>query len=85
MVCLYDGHLVIGKDWNGQWMGTSCNRMSTNSSCGRVSVVVPIYLQEKTVAEDLCRIDNSMSVWCDNYEIIAVVDGLLDRSAEFAQ
>tara|TARA_Y100000590_G_scaffold468257_1_gene650375 strand:- start:335 stop:1123 length:789 start_codon:yes stop_codon:yes gene_type:complete len=72
-----------GKDWDGRWMGTDW--MSTNSCCGRVSVVVPIYRQEQTVAEDLCRIDDSMSEWCDDYEIIAVVDGLIDKSAEVAK
>lgn len=50
-----------------------------------LSVIVPIYKQEKTIAEDLGQIERALNnVDCD-YEVIGVVDGRLDKSYENAQ
>ena len=40
-----------------------------------LSVIVPIYQQEKTIADDLTTIDHTLSQIRYNYEIIAIVDG----------
>ncbi len=45
-----------------------------------VSIIVPIYKQEKTITQDLLNIDNVLSQTRWNYEIIGVVDGFLDNS-----
>jgi glycosyltransferase involved in cell wall biosynthesis len=47
-----------------------------------LSIIVPIYKQEKTIVEDLTNIQNMMETTRWNYEIIAVVDGFLDKSFE---
>ncbi len=50
-----------------------------------LSVIVPIYKQEKTIIEDLGRIEGVLNnVDCD-YEIIAVVNGMTDKSYENAK
>lgn len=49
-----------------------------------LSIIVPIYKQEKTIVEDLLNISNVMSNTRWNYEIIGVVDGLMDSSFEKA-
>jgi glycosyltransferase involved in cell wall biosynthesis len=49
-----------------------------------VSIIVPIYKQEKTIYKDLLNISNSMSQTRWQYEIIGVVDGNLDKSFENA-
>ncbi len=40
-----------------------------------VSVIVPVFNQEKTIKQDLARIDKAMAATRFNYEIIVVVDG----------
>ncbi|KUK84173.1 MAG: Glycosyl transferase, family 2 [Microgenomates bacterium 39_6] len=40
-----------------------------------VSVIVPIFNQEKTIKKDLTRINEAMTATRFNYEIIAVIDG----------
>ena len=40
-----------------------------------LSVIVPIYKQEKTIKQDLFNIDNTLQKIRYNYEIIAIVDG----------
>jgi glycosyltransferase involved in cell wall biosynthesis len=49
-----------------------------------ISIIVPIYKQEKTIVEDLQNISKIMSGTRWRYEIIGVVDGFLDRSFELA-
>lgn len=46
-----------------------------------LSVIVPIYKQAKTIKQDLINIDNTLKQIRYDYEIIAVVDGILcDKS-----
>lgn len=47
-----------------------------------LSVVVPAYKQEKTIYKDLSQIDEVLRENIPNYEIICVVDGLLDNTLE---
>lgn len=49
-----------------------------------LSIIVPIYKQEKTIAEDLLNIASVMDTTRWNYEIIGVVDGFVDKSYEKA-
>lgn len=52
-----------------------------------LSVIVPIYKQEKTIVEDLRRIEEALKNVKSNYdyEIIGVVDGRVDKSYEKAR
>lgn len=50
-----------------------------------LSVVVPAYKQEKTIGENLKRIDNVLKTGRYNYEIICVVDGNIDKTAHEAR
>jgi len=50
-----------------------------------ISIIVPIYKQEKTIYKDLLNIASSLDSTRWNYEIIAVVDGFLDASFQEAQ
>lgn len=50
-----------------------------------ISIIVPIYKQEKTIQKDLENISNSMEQTRWDYEIIGVVDGFLDNSFEEAK
>ncbi len=46
-----------------------------------LSVIVPIFKQEKTIADDLTTIDHTLSQTRYDYEIIAIVDGIkIDKS-----
>jgi glycosyltransferase involved in cell wall biosynthesis len=45
-----------------------------------LSVIIPIYLQEKTIQKDLKRIESALKQIRYNYEIICVVDGEDDQS-----
>lgn len=45
-----------------------------------LSVIVPSYRQEKTIAEDLNRIKNILDQQRNPYEIICVVDGKIDNT-----
>ncbi len=45
-----------------------------------VSVIIPAYKQEKTIERDVRNIDDVMSKTRFNYEIIVVVDGLVDKT-----
>lgn len=49
-----------------------------------ISLIVPIYKQEKTIVKDLTNILTAMSNTRWNYEVIGVVDGFLDKSFEEA-
>lgn len=51
-----------------------------------LSVIVPVYKQEKTIQKDLLNINETLSKTPYEYEIIAVVDGTeLDKSYEKAK
>lgn len=49
-----------------------------------VSIIVPIYKQEKTIVKDLLNINEALSKTRWDYEIIGVVDGFIDKSFEEA-
>lgn len=50
-----------------------------------LSVIVPAYKQEKTIAKDLKRIENILKQIRYDYEIICVVDGKVDKTFENAK
>ncbi len=50
-----------------------------------VSVIVPAYKQEKTIKKDIESICDVMSNVRFDYEVIVVVDGILDKTMENAQ
>lgn len=50
-----------------------------------LSVVIPIYKQEKTIVDDLTRIKLVLDDLRYDYEIVAVVDGLIDKSYDNAK
>ena len=50
-----------------------------------LSVIVPAYKQEKTVKEDLARLERALKKIRHDYEIICVVDGKVDRTFEQAK
>lgn len=50
-----------------------------------VSIIVPAYRQEKTIKDDIERIENVMSQLRYDYEIIVVVDGFIDDTFKNAK
>lgn len=50
-----------------------------------LSLIIPAYRQEKTIIENLRSLDKALSALPYRYEIIAVVDGFLDRTFEKAK
>lgn len=50
-----------------------------------LSIIVPAYKQEKTIIQDIEKIENVMSQLRYNYEIIVVVDGFIDGTFENAK
>jgi len=50
-----------------------------------VSVIIPAYKQEKTIEKDLKNIYDVMSATRWDFEIIVVVDGMLDKTFENAK
>lgn len=50
-----------------------------------LSVIVPVYKQERTIKKDLLRIKKALDGAGWNYEIMVVVDGKVDRSYEQAK
>jgi len=50
-----------------------------------VSIIVPAYKQEKTIKNDIEKIENVMSQLRYDYEIIVVVDGFIDETFENAK
>ncbi|MFA5828039.1 MAG: glycosyltransferase [Candidatus Shapirobacteria bacterium] len=51
-----------------------------------LSVIIPIYKQEKTLFQDLCNISQTLEKIRYDYEIIAVVDGkYIDKSYQIAK
>lgn len=50
-----------------------------------VSLIIPAYKQERTIKQDLSRIIKVMDQIRYNYEVIVVVDGMLDKTYENAK
>lgn len=50
-----------------------------------VSLIIPAYRQEKTIAEDLMRIKEALDRLRYDYEMIVVVDGKVDKTFEKAK
>lgn len=50
-----------------------------------LSLIVPVYKQEKTIARDIRAIQSELEMLHIPYEIIVVVDGMVDRSLEEAK
>jgi glycosyltransferase involved in cell wall biosynthesis len=51
-----------------------------NSSTKLLSVVVPAYKQEKTIIKDIRNIENALVDLGSKYEIIIVIDGIVDET-----
>lgn len=49
-----------------------------------LSVIVPAYKQERTIRQDLTKIDEILHNNIPNYEIVCIVDGKVDRTFEEA-
>lgn len=50
-----------------------------------LSVIVPAYKQERTIQEDLRRLEGALKELRHDYEIICVVDGKVDKTLEEAK
>lgn len=50
-----------------------------------ISIIVPAYMQEKTIVKDLTRIKSVLSTTAYNYELLLVVDGFVDKTYELAK
>ncbi len=50
-----------------------------------LSVIVPAYQQERTIKQDLLKIEGTLRQIRYDYEIICVVDGIKDKTFEIAQ
>lgn len=50
-----------------------------------LSIIIPAYKQEKTIQRDLKNIENVLTQIRYDYEIIVVVDGMLDKTFEKAK
>jgi len=50
-----------------------------------LSVIVPVYKQERTIQKDLIRINKALEESGWNYEIVVVVDGKVDKSYQKAK
>lgn len=51
-----------------------------NKKTLKISLIIPAYKQEKTIAKDLARIQKVMEQLRHPYEIIVIVDGMLDKT-----
>ena len=56
--------------------------MDTKNVSHFLSLVVPVYRQEKTIVKNLHLIKKALDAIRYDYEIIAVVDGKIDKSFE---
>ena len=56
-----------------------------NKLRGRLSVVIPAFAQEKTIGADLVRVQETIDEISDDYEILVVVDGEVDKTPERAR
>lgn len=59
-------------------------KKESNFAISMLSVVIPAYKQEKTIREDIKKIDALLKTLPYAYEIIVVVDGEVDRTYEYA-
>lgn len=50
-----------------------------------ISVIIPAYKQEKTIVKDILRIKKVLSQLRYNFEMIVVVDGMVDKTFEHAK
>lgn len=50
-----------------------------------VSIIIPSYKQEKTIVKDLILIQNAMEHLRHDFEIIVVIDGILDKTLQEAK
>jgi glycosyltransferase involved in cell wall biosynthesis len=50
-----------------------------------ISLIIPAFKQEETIREDILKIDKAMRLLRYDYEIIIVVDGMVDRTFENAK
>lgn len=50
-----------------------------------LSIIVPAYKQEKTIARDIKRLQKVLSSLSLDYEIIVVVDGIVDKTFEIVK
>ena len=53
-------------------------RQKNNFNINLLSVIIPAYKQEKTIIKDIKRISKALDALEYNYEIIMVVDGIID-------
>lgn len=51
---------------------------SNFADLGLISVVIPAYKQAKTIVRDITRVQKALDTLTHNYEIIVVVDGMID-------
>lgn len=49
-----------------------------------LSIIIPAYKQEKTIKKDIKKIQKTLETLGYNYEIIVVVDGIIDKTYEQA-
>ncbi len=56
--------------------------MNRKISSHFVSIIIPTYRQEKTIIEDLLRIKRVLDTIRYEYEMIVVIDGIVDKSAQ---
>src|SRR5216683_2769253 len=55
-------------------------RQRNNSSIKLLSIIVPAYKQEKTIIRDILNIKSILEELGYNYEIIIVIDGMIDTT-----
>ena len=60
-------------------------RIRSSNEDRKLSVIVPCYRAEKFIKKNLTEMKNSIGKYFPNYEIIAVVDGELDKTTEEAR
>ena len=51
----------------------------------RLSVVIPAFAQEGAIRSDLERIQTTIEAISNDYQILVVVDGVVDKTAEIAR
>ena len=50
-----------------------------------LSLIIPVYKQEKTIAKNLCSILGELELLSHPYEVVIIIDGEVDRSREEAE
>lgn len=59
--------------------------MQTSIKNDLISIIVPAYMQEKTIVKDLTRIKSVLDTTAYNYELLLVVDGFFDKTYKLAK